>query len=640
MLEVFIRNKEICVNMSGIYGIASVNTVKHFDYSNLKIWNENYGDLPAQQYSTDHVLLGIKPELLKDNSVTADSFLSKCDNEVGVSDCLLFSEVPADVSDEKYIFGAICNNGIDSLSNINGDFAGAVWNSDGNELLLYRDHLGVRPLFYYLDDDKVIFSSDLRGITSLDYVDTSLDESWVYYNVVSVEFPSATDTEYKYIKCVPPGGYIRFSFAEGSVKAQEGKYWIAGNKKIRMKDREAYAKELRRLVEDAVKIRANATNLRIGAELSGGLDSGVISLILAQMNKDCFYYSWSPSPDDLPYAKGDERLVINDICEKAGIKCNYGGLKISFLDHDQMKVRSPLSFDEKTDNMAFPFKYAFPCYLNTSQIYETAAVMQENGVKFIFTGHSGDEGISHRSNPYELYYNHEYLRYLKLMYARSHNKKHKILNTLKLTIQNQKIMRSELLHPIPYNEARSKILKQTFIKELNPSGSWFLFPYDPKTYIRNGGIRNRFDVVAFYAASVGIRYLCPFSDYRVIDFALGIPRYLFHNGYTDRFVFRQAFKDLMPKSLYVLKEKENRSYDNLPKNTEKKPEISDKELIQMRRETLDLLSRDIWEKYLDYDVLDDWVNGKFSPGDTQSIMKAVLTCWQAEYMIKRSRDIK
>ena len=263
--------------------------------------------------------MGVKPEHFKDYSSGSQSFLSKKDEKVGVSDCLIFSDVPDSASDENFIFTSICNNGIDTLNTINGDFAGAIWDSVNNELLLYRDHLGVRPLFYYLSNERVIFSSDIRGLTSLDYVDTTIDENWVFYNVVNVELPSTTDTEYLHVKCVPPGGYVKFSFANGSIRMQSGNYWIPGSKKIRMKGREAYAKELRRLVDDAVKIRANATNLRVGAELSGGLDSGVISLVLANMNKECFYYSWSPSPEDLPYAKGDERLIINDICDKLSI---------------------------------------------------------------------------------------------------------------------------------------------------------------------------------------------------------------------------------------------------------------------------------------------------------------------------------
>ena len=491
--------------MSGIYGVLSLEAVDREDYRNLVKWNDNYGDLKTEMYSKDQVILGIKPERLKENSDMADSHIVFQGNKAGVTDSLVFSKVADNLSDERFVISQIVDNGIDSLKDINGEFAGAIWDSEKKELLLFRDHLGVRPLFYYLDGSKVVFSSDIRGITSLENLDISVDEKWIYYCVAKIFKPSGSDTEYSGVKCVLPGGYIRFSFSNDCIRSESGRYWIPGCKKIRHRDKVAYAKEIRGLVEDAVRIRANATNHRIGAELSGGLDSGVISLILAEIKKDCFYYSWSPGPDVLPYAEKDERLIIKDICDKGGIDCHFGGLIINFQEHTQMRDRSPLSFDGYKENVPYMYEYAFPSYVNTAQIYETAAVMQEHGVKFVFTGHSGDEGISHRSNPYELWYNHEYYRYLRLMFSRSSRAKNRIAETIRLIAENRRIVRDSVKSPIPYDEGRCSILNEDFVNNLNPEKVHFLFPYDPKQYIRDGGIRNRLDVVAFYGASVGVR---------------------------------------------------------------------------------------------------------------------------------------
>ncbi|SCX11438.1 asparagine synthase (glutamine-hydrolysing) [Lachnospiraceae bacterium YSD2013] len=627
--------------MSGIYGIASLNKVEPSCYSNLIKWNDSYGNLPSVSHTGNTLFMGIKPESFKNSVSNSEAYISKSDKQIGVADCLIYSAVKENLSDEQFLFNEIKTNGIDIIADINGDFAGAIWNESERELLLFRDHLGVRPLYYYKDDNKVIFSSDIRGITSLADVDTSIDENWIYYNTVNIFRPSPTDTEYKLIKCVPPGGYISFSFVGEHINSLTGHYWIPGCKKYKFKNRKAYSKELRKLVEDAVKIRATVSAFPIGAELSGGLDSGVIALLLANMKKDCFYYSWSPSPDILDYAEGDERLIIKDICDKANIKCNYGGLSVSFLDHNQIKERYPLIYDQEADNMAFPYKYAFPSFVNTTEIYETAATMQEHNIRLVFCGHSGDEGISHRSNPFELVYNHEFYRYLRLMFSRSHGKKHRFINTLNLIKQNLAIAHSSLLKPIPRNEAGYSILNKDFIKQLNPKEQHFLFAYDPKTYIRSGGIRNRFDVVSFYSAAVGIRYLFPFADYRLIDFALGIPRYLYHSRYLNRFVFREAFKDLMPKSLYNLREKENTSYRNLPQEAigEKKPDMTDERFVNARREILNHLNKSYWERFLDYSALESWILGKYSPQDDESIMRAISKCFQVENVVKRSREV-
>lgn len=650
VLVVFIRCKILFLFgeyiMSGIYGVVSTSFIMEHEYINTCKWNAMYGDQSEERYLEDNIILGVIPEKLKNYDYGAENCILKYGNMTGVADCLIFSDVHKETSDEYFLHTTICRYGIDALKNINGDFAGAIWDGDKHELLLYRDHVGVRPLFYYQDDSRVIFSSDIRGITSISTIDASIDERWIYYSVTNIYSPSVTDTEYKNIKCVPPGGYMRFRFLDGSIETSSDRYWVPGEREIKLKNKEAYISELRSLVEDAVRIRANATNLPIGAELSGGLDSGVIDLLLAKMGKKCFYYSWSPGRDVLPYAKGDERIVIDDICEKAGIQCNYGGLRIRLGDHKQLRERTPLSFEEETGKFTYPFKYAFPCYVNTIQIYDTAAVMQENSVKFVFTGHSGDEGISHRSNPYELFYNHEYYRYLRLMFSRSSIYKHRLISTFKLIAENQSNAKNDLLKPTPYSEGGYSILNKTFIQELAPEGKLFLFPYDPRTYIRSGGIRNRLDILAFFSASTGVRYLIPYADYRVIDFALGIPRYLYHNWYVNRYIFREAFKDLLPDSLYHLREKQDHSYDNLPKDDEEK-EISEEklknqndEMIKVRKELLNMLSKERWMKYLDFDVLEKWANMKGNPEHEKAIMDAVCKCIQAEYMVNRSREVR
>jgi asparagine synthase (glutamine-hydrolysing) len=604
--------------------------------------------MPEETYQDSHVFIGIKPEKLKNVESESNSHISKFGRKIGVSDCLLFSTVEEGMTDDSFLHSFICKNGIDAIKYINGDYAGAIWDEQKQELILYRDHVGVRPLFYYQDKDKVIFSSDIRGITSIRGVDTSIDENWIYYTVTGIYSPSVIDTEYTKIKCVPPGGYVKFKFSEKCLSSCDGRYWIPGEKKIRLKNRKAYTEELRRLVTDAVKIRADATNCSIGAELSGGLDSGVIALLLANMGKDCFYYSWTPGKDVLPYAENDERLVIDDICKKAGINCNYGGLNISFNDHKQMRNKSPLHFGKDEEKLTFQYKYAFPQYVNTVQIYETAATMQENGVRIVFTGHSGDEGISHRANPYELFYHHEYYRYFRLMFSRSSISKHRLLKTIKLIFDNQKLAKEELLKPISADEGGYSILNKSFVKALNPEEKVFVFAYDPKEQIRRGGIRNRLDVLAFFAASTGVRYVIPYADYRVIDFALGIPRYLYFNWYKDRFIFREAFKDLMPDSLYRVKDKVDHSYDSLDEEKEdSNKEIDEEELrhrreaaIKGRKELLTWLDKEYWGKYLDYDVLDDWSEMKSNPEYDEQIRVAICKCIIADFMVKRSKQVE
>ena len=106
-------------------------------------------------------------------------------------------------------------------------------------------------------------------------------------------------------------------------------------------------------------------------------------------------------------------------------------------------------------------------------------------------------------------------------------------------------------------------------------------------------------------------------------------------------VFREAFKDLMPKSLYNLREKENTSYRNLPQEAigEKKPDMTDERFVNARREILNHLNKSYWERFLDYSALESWILGKYSPQDDESIMRAISKCFQVENVVKRSREV-
>ena len=125
--------------------------------------------------------------------------------------------------------------------------------------------------------------------------------------------------------------------------------------------------------------------------------------------REGIYFSWSKSPKVVPYAENDERLVIDDICKQEDIICYYSN------DDSYMDVSSNMALNMKQIGVEFSMdeapviRYALPSYSNTLAICETAQFVNRKGGKVVFTGHGGDEGISHRCNPYELFYHREYI---------------------------------------------------------------------------------------------------------------------------------------------------------------------------------------------------------------------------------------
>ncbi len=626
--------------MSGIYGVVSRNKIQVNDYKGLAIWNNNYGDLEAQSYGDESSFIGIKPEQLKEQQLGTVVFSEE--NTIGVCDALIYSEKNTSDSDELFLYRRVLQGGGSAVKDVNGDFAGALWNKEKKELTLFRDHMGIRPLFYYMDDGRVIFSTDIRGILSVEDVDTAVNERWLYADLTATSKITPTNTEYDKIFCVPFGGFLTFSFAGNKVTKTEGRYFVPGSKKIRMKNREAYTKELRRLIEDAVKIRANATNLKVGAELSGGLDSGVISLLLSQIKKDSYYFSWSATEDELELAERDERLIIKDICDKAGITCNHMKLTTGYEELPYMKDRFPLKDNDNYKDSGFAVEFACPAYLNTVPVYETASFMKSNGVKFIFSGHGGDEGVSHRGNPYEMFYFHEYYHYLRVMYSRSSKDKHRIKKTIELIRKNQQIANDDMKKPYMAELGGIDAINQEFYKKYSDKPAKPLtFFFDPINYVRRGGSRNRLDVLSFFSSCAGVRYFTPFCDYRLIEFALGIPRWLYFNWYQSRFIYREAFKDIMPASMYNNSLKRDMSINSAPQvdpEEEQKARMSQTR-VEKRRKMVDMLDKKMWSSYLDFDKLEKWVTGNCSETDDRLNNAAVYECERLEHTVKRAREV-
>jgi len=164
------------------------------------------------------------------------------------------------------------------------------------------------------------------------------------------------------------------------------------------------------------------------------------------------------------------------------------------------------------------------------------------------------------------------------------------------------------------------------------------FAYDPLSYIRTGGSRNRLDVVALLGAYFGARYIVPYSDYRVIDYAVSIPRHMYLKNQKNRYIFKETFQDIMPESLYNLTGKEDTSWRNAEKK-EKDPA----EYIERKKRLFGMLDREYWDKYLDWDVMETWANTSLDLADENQDMAMFIgidACLGLQNLITFSRAIE
>ncbi|MFQ5857813.1 MAG: asparagine synthase (glutamine-hydrolyzing) [Anaerolineae bacterium] len=171
-------------------------------------------------------------------------------------------------TDTEVVVHAYEEWGTDCLRRFNGMFAFGLWDAHSRRLWLVRDRLGVKPLFYCLLPERLLFGSEIKSILRGPGVDRTLDyEALAYY--LALNYTPAPYTLFGAIRQLLPGHYI---IADETGHIEDREYWDIVYREPGPSDEHDYVEEFRALLEDAVRLRL-ISDVPFGAFLSGGLDS-------------------------------------------------------------------------------------------------------------------------------------------------------------------------------------------------------------------------------------------------------------------------------------------------------------------------------------------------------------------------------
>ncbi|MFZ5652545.1 MAG: asparagine synthase (glutamine-hydrolyzing) [Bacillota bacterium] len=159
---------------------------------------------------------------------------------------------------------------------INGMFAIALWDTSKRRLLLVRDRMGVKPLFYTLVSGNLVFASEIKSILCYPEYKKDICYEGVFHYFSYKNVPSPL-TAFKDVYTVQPGQVV--SFENGVIESR--RYWRINFSLSNSYNEEELKEKIGYLLEDSVKIRMNS-DVPFGAYLSGGVDS---SAVVAYMSK-------------------------------------------------------------------------------------------------------------------------------------------------------------------------------------------------------------------------------------------------------------------------------------------------------------------------------------------------------------------
>jgi len=179
--------------------------------------------------------------------------------------------------DTEVLLAAFEEWGTDCFNRLNGVWAVVIWDSRSRNLVVARDRLGQKPLLFVEIHGDWIFASEIKALLKHPSIATEPNERALLYYVATGKGPWAEETFFSGIKSVEPGTYLVFN--DGRL-TRRARYWnLAAKVHCTRIDEKSAAEKLDDLLTDSVRLRLRG-DVRVGALLSGGLDSGsVISSI-------------------------------------------------------------------------------------------------------------------------------------------------------------------------------------------------------------------------------------------------------------------------------------------------------------------------------------------------------------------------
>jgi len=169
------------------------------------------------------------------------------------------------------------------LKLLNGMFAVCIYDSKAKELIIARDRVGIKPLYYYYRKGHLVFASEIKSILELNSIKREVNLS-ALNQYFALRYNPGEDTLFQGIKKLLPGHYIRFSLEDKTMIVS--KYWdINIEEGGRKESLASYEKKLFELLKDSVK-KQLISDVPLGAYLSGGLDSSAIVMMMSLIRKE------------------------------------------------------------------------------------------------------------------------------------------------------------------------------------------------------------------------------------------------------------------------------------------------------------------------------------------------------------------
>lgn len=428
--------------------------------------------------------------------------------------------------DTEVILCGYMEYGMEVAQKLNGIFAFAIWDGNREALFLCRDRLGVKPLFYAVKGDALVFGSEPKALFAHPQIrpEADLDSFREIFGVGPARTPGCG--VFRGLREVKPGCVLEYS----RERVKESPYWVLEAKP----HTDSYAQTVETvswLLRDAVK-RQLVSDVPVCSFLSGGIDSSVVTAIASRQlgqegvtlntfsfdfahNDACFQSNAFQPTRDRPYV--DQVLALYPL-HHTYLECDEATLAGLLGDAVRMK-----DLPGMTD-------------VDASLLYFCGLVKQHN--KVALTGECADEIFG----GYPWFYREDLLRvdgfpWSPDLSARTALLSDEAIHELHLEEYTRERYRDTLTQVPLLPEEKAETRRRREMSYLNLR--WFM--------------QTLLDRMDRTSMAWGLEARVPFADHRIVEYVYNVPWSMKYENGMEKKLLRDACKDLLPPQLLYRK---------------------------------------------------------------------------------------
>ncbi len=444
-------------------------------------------------------------------------------------------------SDTEVIIHGYEEWGVKILERLRGMFAFGIWDENEKKLILARDRIGIKPLYYYYSGNKFIFASEIKAIIKDNAIPRKINLNALKYFLKYTYIP-APYSIWENIYKLPHAHYLVLKVNKINIK----RYWNLQLKNEKIKSTQ-YLKQTKHLLEESIKYRF-ISDVPVGILLSGGLDSSVVTAFGSKLKNDLISFSVGFENDnrsELKYA----RIVANQFKTK----------KVERIFNSQ-KLRELLD----------KILYYYDEPLGVSSIFPTFLLMETASkyVKVALSGDGGDEVFG----GYTWYYDFLKVKiisnlswiwqlfnkiFAKLLKTPTNHFLERIFRQIKLLSVNE-FERYRLLTTPRFEDYEiNQLINTGYSRELKKDNT---FRKNAKNGLRNIKDLQIFDLNTFLVDSIlvkvdrasmanSLEVRVPFLDHKLLEYVMTLPPSIIFKNFEKKHILKKIAKPFLPKNI-------------------------------------------------------------------------------------------